>query len=337
LACGGKKAILQGILRSVKYYEYYPSEVFVDSNGAVNIDGGYWQTGPNGEKLVRATSRSGAGIGISTAKNLVPLNTSAKQDACGVLVVPAGTYDRVAMSLGGTFACAWNTVDGTSSCWGKFLNSNWPTPVACGAPYVSVGGPSGPVAQVALGKEFGCAVLQTGEISCWGAKDAGQTKVPAGTFKNVTASAYSACAIRTDGTAACWGSFDSLGTKPTQQLPAGKYASLHACGDFVCGLREDKTIACTGGAVAPPGLHDDVLLNPQPIVCGLSHAGSAACVLSNTKQISFDIPKDYIGAGLNPSGGLTLILPHGAAVNQAFDPPGYFSVPSKLVGGGYLF
>ncbi len=339
LACGANKVILARPFHSIVSSSDRPSAAMVDSNGLANI-GDYWVKGPNGELMVSAAASSVYGFGIAADGSVVPLKNTVAFDPCGLLTVPGGTYDKVKISPY-DFACAWSTITGNASCWGKYLplGATWPSS-RCAASTVPIQSPPGPVAALSVTGQRACAVLANGTLACWGAAFPASAKPPAGQFKSVAMLTAGGCAIKSDGSTACWGFVNESGTVPVPALPAGKYALLvDGIDDFVCGLREDKAIACSGShsnspfapVVAPVGQFD-LIAAKWGTVCGISQSGSTSCVLSNTQLISFDSPQGVVAAGIGNS-GVRYLLGDGILVEHSTTANTWSSINYLDVGG----
>jgi len=138
----------------------------------------------------------------------------------------------------------------------------------------------GPVVQLALGSDFGCALLEQGTIQCWGANDYGQLgygntkpvgddESPAqagnvdvgGTALGVTAGSHHACALLTNGDIRCWGrgqlgqlgqgNTDTIGDDevPADRGPVavgGPVAEIVAGQDHTCARLQSGALRCWG-------------------------------------------------------------------------------------------
>jgi alpha-tubulin suppressor-like RCC1 family protein len=102
---------------------------------------------------------------------------------------------------------------------------------------------------VALGTNYGCALLLDGTIQCWGSNDYGQlgngsttdstTPVPVSGVTGGAAVATDgahACALRTDGTVVCWGANER------GQLGLGTSSGPQTCNAAPCSTTP-RTIA----------------------------------------------------------------------------------------------
>lgn len=65
--------------------------------------------------------------------------------------------------------------------------------------------PSGRFLSSSVGYDHSCGVRESGEVTCWGSNDWGQTDAPAGVFRAVEAGYQHTCGIRESGEVACWG------------------------------------------------------------------------------------------------------------------------------------
>jgi len=115
------------------------------------------------------------------------------------------------------------------------------------------------------------------EVECWGANGLGQTTVPAGDWRAVSAGATHTCGIHLDWTLACWG--DSAFGKTT--TAAGLYSAVDAGGNNTCAIKFDGTMACFGETAAPAGTYVAVTAGARQ-VCGVKTDGTAACAGLNT-------------------------------------------------------
>ena len=97
---------------------------------------------------------------------------------------------------------------------------------------------------------FGCAVLPSGEIDCWGSLEAVTGGIPAGPWKAVAAGAH-ACAIAADSALTCWGN----GLAATSE-PAGRFVAVAGGLNCSCAIGTAGALACWGaggaGQATPP-------------------------------------------------------------------------------------
>jgi alpha-tubulin suppressor-like RCC1 family protein len=198
------------------------------------------------------------------------------------VVLPAGTT-ATALTAGGAHTCAvLNT--GAVTCWGnnyfgQLGNSTDngqanPTPTLVGLPAGTT------VTALTVGGLHTCAVLNTGDVTCWGYNWSGQlgnttnnythtanptptpVALPAGTTATaLTAGDAHTCAVLNTGAAYCWGnnSFGQLGkdtsnhpttanpTPVSVRLPTGTTATaLIAAHDHTCAVLNTGAAYCWG-------------------------------------------------------------------------------------------
>jgi alpha-tubulin suppressor-like RCC1 family protein len=120
------------------------------------------------------------------------------------------TSGVVQIAAGDDFACALTSAGGVK-CWGNAATgelgdgqelTDRTTPV-------DVIGLSSGVKAIALGGFFGCALLTTGAVSCWGDLSGvtvlGPATVNVSNVVALTGGAFFACALTATGTVQCWG------------------------------------------------------------------------------------------------------------------------------------
>lgn len=191
----------------------------------------------------------------------------------GVPVEVAGITDAVAITIGVNHSCA-RLSTGDVKCWGRrsevgdpnyFFGSDAQTPALI--PDITN------VVSVSSGRTHTCAVIDTGEIKCWGSNDYGQlgnmtrnlsrvasppSVVPGITNAvAVTAGHYHTCATLDNGQITCWGHNGSLelgnNTAPTHSLVPVKVSSTTDAGnslsvslDGACVVLNTGRIQCWG-------------------------------------------------------------------------------------------
>jgi alpha-tubulin suppressor-like RCC1 family protein len=120
--------------------------------------------------------------------------------------------------------------------------------------------------QVVLGEQHGCALLETGQVACWGNNDRRQlgigdldvsltpVLVP-GVFDAIQVdAAIDSCALLSNGTVTCWGrGCYGLGQacRPQTGEPYGvsgltEVVQISLIEDAACGLRKDGSVYCWG-------------------------------------------------------------------------------------------
>jgi alpha-tubulin suppressor-like RCC1 family protein len=178
-----------------------------------------------------------------------PLSGAAVADYSSVPVTLTGFNDGVAaLTVGAHHACIVNQIGGVQ-CWGSdargqlgdggMLTRSSVDDGAASTPLaVTVAGLSG-VRAVAAGGDFSCALIDTGQVRCWGGNDHGQlgngTTVDSAqpvTVKGVSdatavvAGGDFACALTAAGHVLCWGNNVSgqLGTRTAESYPGSSLA-----------------------------------------------------------------------------------------------------------------
>ena len=143
------------------------------------------------------------------------------------------------VACGGTHTCAIVN-NGQVKCWGhnkygQLGNRGFTTHMGCvdvASKAVPVEGLNGPVKQLALGMSFSCALLESGDVQCWGNNQNGAIGEPphdpvqypgvpefvdrahktvdiGGKVKSIDAGAYHVCALLDNSQVRCWGGADS--------------------------------------------------------------------------------------------------------------------------------
>jgi Regulator of chromosome condensation (RCC1) repeat len=134
-----------------------------------------------------------------------------------------------------------------------------------------------PFSEITAGASHTCAMTSTGEISCWGSNDDGESTPPPGTYKAVSAGNAFTCAIRSDDTLACWGYEEFGETTP----PSGTFTAVSAGNGHACALRSDATVACWGlddhGQATPPAGTFTAVSAGGWHSCGIKSDGTVAC------------------------------------------------------------
>jgi len=241
------------------------SEISISSGGsytcAILDDGSVSCWGANGEGQL--------GNGTTTGRN-TPSQTSS-----------LGTgRTAVAISSGGSNTCAILD-DGTVSCWG--LNDNGQlgdgTTTDQNTPTQTSNHVTGRTAvAISSGTFHACAILDDGNVSCWGDNGYGQLGDGTTTDRNTptqtssfgigrTAVAISTgvrhtCAILDDGSVSCWGNnalgqlgdgtggeWNDYSNTPTQSsnLGTGRTAvAISSGGSHTCAILDDGTVSCWG-------------------------------------------------------------------------------------------
>jgi alpha-tubulin suppressor-like RCC1 family protein len=182
--------------------------------------------------------------------------------------IAAGNDHTCAILAGGALRC-WGRNDSGQLGLGDAVNrGDQPAQLGDALPTVDVGGAA--VTAVAAGAAHTCAVLDGGEVKCWGEGIYGQlglgrleshaaptvaVALPAAAA-SVVAGAEFSCALLTDGRVTCWGAGergalglgDRLGrVEPDGTVKLGATAIAIAAGDHhACALLASHALACWG-------------------------------------------------------------------------------------------
>jgi len=151
---------------------------------------------------------SGGALGNNTVSNSsVPVSVS--DLSSGVVAIANGTYHSCVVLDSGGVKCWGFNANGQL---GDGTTTNRLTPV-------SVSGLSSGVRAISAGERHTCALLNSGEVKCWGLNSFGQigdnsttTQVSATTVNGLSSGVasislgnFSSCAVLTNGSAKCWG------------------------------------------------------------------------------------------------------------------------------------
>ena len=109
------------------------------------------------------------------------------------------------------------------------------------------------IVAVSAGGVHSCALRENGAAYCWGDDSHGQTRVPEGRYRAISASPTApsyhggrndehTCAIDDDGALKCWGGNDVGQAEP----PQGVFKEVTTGTGFGCGLRDDGQLRCWG-------------------------------------------------------------------------------------------
>lgn len=157
--------------------------------------------------------------------------------------------------------------------------------------------------QIAISPTAACALLDTGEIECWGFDIPLVEDVPQGQFTDLSVGPTDACAITNEATVVCWGTgyaglYDDveglLAREPDADLHLTGLAQLlppdradlvqivvHPWRHYACALSVQGEIACWGLALpdspAPDGDGFTQLISTGREFCALDAEGSTTC------------------------------------------------------------
>ncbi len=187
-------------------------------DGAVGAQGPQGAAGPPGQDGKDGTSQ---------VASFDPLTSSCGDDNKGVM-----EYDRAGTNLLICDGAKWITLSFTQT--GTRLD--FPSADELGSA-TSFGG-------------WGhtCAVLDNGNVECWGRNTDGQTNVPAGLagrVRQIAAGQKYTCAVTDDGNAECWG----LNRNGRTNVPTGLAGRVHriaAGGHHTCAVTDDGNVECWG-------------------------------------------------------------------------------------------
>jgi alpha-tubulin suppressor-like RCC1 family protein len=243
--------------------------------------------------------------GVSTSTTAYPVPVDAWQD---VGAFGTGDGHACAISIGSELHCYGYNRSGQ-------LGDGTTTDRYVPQMPVLVSGLSGEPIAVSGGATFGCALLSSGGVDCWGQNEGGQlgdggtaerlTPGPVSGLGNATAldaGSNHTCALLSDATVACWGynSSGALGAGSEEAYsPAPKAVSglteviqVSVGQTLTCALLDDRTVRCWGyniwGQVGD-GTQEDRSL---PVAVGVSNVArveagaSHACAVHTNGTVS---------------------------------------------------
>ena len=236
--------------------------------------------------LMLTMSLSAASYSLTPDADLTTLNDEVEQrnvnPKSSLLNSPgfqeASIYTNTTLSSGGAHTCAILD-DETSSCWGKGSSGQLGTGGLSDrtTPTTTNGFGGGRKAiSISSGGEHTCAILDTGEVSCWGMGVYGQLGNGATTDRTspfltsslgtgrsavaISSGVLHTCAILDDGNVSCWGANNNGqlgdGTESTHTTPNSisninnpngqKTVAISSGGTHTCALLDDGSVLCWG-------------------------------------------------------------------------------------------
>jgi len=243
---------------------------------------------------------SGVGILLLSVGLLIPLEESA-QSPLSTSTPDSKSYSSEGQESSGTTLPLSTTIssrlnvacktgpNGAASCWGGAI------PL-----------PSEPVHKFALSREYGCALLQTGAIHCWGAARSDANRLAALRFIDIAATLETICGITKQGALHCFGA--DLGMPP----PGLRWNQLVGGGRHMCALTEEGAAHCWGdnvhGQTAVPVVTPFTSLSAGHFhTCGLTDTGEAHCWGRNREQQA-EVPDNLGFSQLSAGWGHTCAL-----------------------------
>jgi alpha-tubulin suppressor-like RCC1 family protein len=227
---------------------------------------------------------------------------SARADNAGGAVPGSPRGAAGAVAVGDGHVCAL-LADQQITCWGSdFYGTLGNGPASTGTvtgPHLAIALPNGARARaLAAGEQFQCALLEDGQVTCWGGDADGAlgngsypgvdappspVTLPSGRSANaISAGAKHMCALLDNGQVTCWGrdADGQLGNgvaeaqaspPPSIALPAGRTATAIAAGsDHTCALLDNGQISCWGrddlGQLGNGATTGDIEAPPSPVV-----------------------------------------------------------------------
>ena len=136
--------------------------------------------------------------------------------------------------------------------------------------------PAGPVHKVVLGRAHGCALMQTGELSCWGgmADDADQRS--GHRFVDAASTLHTTCGVTAQGALHCFGR--DLGMPPSGH----RLKQITGGADHFCALTETQQAYCwghdtDGQLAAPEDRRFKTISAGHFHTCGITTQGHTSC------------------------------------------------------------
>jgi hypothetical protein len=218
--------------------------------------------------------------------------------------------DVVELSVGeADFDCVL-LANGTAECWGSNVAGALGNGSLYGTPYFM--DPPEPVFRlqgavgITVGYDHGCALLQDGTVTCWGAVLYANEETDASTWQpaplpvaglsgvtSLSAGGGSTCALKNDGTVWCWGdnAHGELGQGaigPSQAAPAQVaglegVASISVGDEYACAVLSTQTAVCWGDNEEGTLGDGTTTSSPSPVaVSGLTNVTAIAAGSTHT-------------------------------------------------------
>jgi alpha-tubulin suppressor-like RCC1 family protein len=168
-----------------------------------------------------------------------------EEDDTGVSQPPV---ELVAIDAGESHVCAITT-DSTVVCWGADIGKESKTQP--GSAHHDTGNddtgtqawPTG-VTEIGAGRTHSCALVQDGDVECWGMGQDNQADSQKGSFVHLAVGAQHNCALDKEGSVTCWGDNGDDESDPPEG--GGPYDRISAGDEFTCAIDREGAIVCWG-------------------------------------------------------------------------------------------
>lgn len=136
---------------------------------------------------------------------------------------------------------------------------------------------------VGIGEYHSCLIDSSGEVSCWGANDFGETDVPSlnGPAVEIDTEYSRNCIVTKSGTVTCWG-YNEHGLNDVP-LTLGRVVHVSVGGYHTCVVLESGQVSCWGenfvGQISFPDTLENViqLASGSKHTCALDSQGTVSC------------------------------------------------------------